>query len=141
MPLDKQKRKDKPWGSYPSQTKQKRREWAQQYYATERGKQYLKKYYEENRLRMKNRNLLKAYGITLKEKNEMMLAQDNKCSICRVRFTDCKSCNTAAHVDHCHTTGKVRSILCCKCNKGLGIFNDSVSEFLSAARYLYKHKH
>lgn len=41
-------------------------------------------------------------------------------------------------VDHCHTTGQVRGVLCENCNKGLGLFKDSPERLLSAARYLLR---
>ena len=81
------------------------------------------------------------YGITLEEKEQMMLDQGNKCLICNIKFTDCFNCNTAPSVDHCHITGNIRGILCNRCNRGLGCYNDSISLHASAARYLYKHKH
>lgn len=42
-------------------------------------------------------------------------------------------------VDHCHVTGKIRGILCQKCNTGLGYFNEDVELFKSALRYLSEH--
>ena len=80
------------------------------------------------------------YGITLEEKEQMMLDQGNKCLICNIKFTDCFNCNTTPAVDHCHITGSIRGILCNKCNRGLGCYDDSISLHASAARYLYKHK-
>jgi len=41
-----------------------------------------------------------------------------------------------AHLDHCHTTGKIRGFLCQKCNHGLGLFNDSIQALKSAIEYL-----
>lgn len=43
-------------------------------------------------------------------------------------------------VDHCHTTGKVRGLLCDNCNKALGCFKDSISSLENAIRYLKEKK-
>ena len=39
-------------------------------------------------------------------------------------------------VDHCHTTNKVRGIICEKCNQTLGLMDDSVEFLIKAAQYL-----
>ena len=76
--------------------------------------------------------ILKNYGITLVEKKKMQDEQGNKCKICQKAFTsDCKS-----NVDHCHTSGKIRGLLCWKCNIGLGHFQDNPLVLIKAAEYL-----
>lgn len=75
-----------------------------------------------------------AYGITEKEYQSMLEVQKYKCPVC-----DCNLQFAVANVDHCHTSGKVRSILCNTCNTALGGFKDSVILLRSAINYLYKH--
>lgn len=56
-----------------------------------------------------------------------------KCDICQGDPTD--RWNTL-HIDHCHETGEFRGMLCGKCNKGLGLFNDHVETLQKAQEYL-----
>lgn len=72
------------------------------------------------------------YGITLEQFNEMLLAQNHACAICR-------GTNVDWHVDHDHATGKVRALLCQSCNFAIGFLKDSARIALSAAEYLTKH--
>jgi hypothetical protein len=44
------------------------------------------------------------------------------------------------HIDHCHTTGKVRGVLCDLCNKGLGQFKDNIETLEKAINYLKENK-
>ena len=51
----------------------------------------------------------------------------------------CDICGKAyvkADVDHCHTTGKFRGLLCGECNKGLGLFYDNIDTLNRAIKYL-----
>jgi hypothetical protein len=98
----------------------------------ENHKTICKTYYNEHLPERKNLYLKKTYGITLEDKNIMRDSQENKCLICKKEFVDDKS----AYVDHCHTTKKVRGLLCLLCNSGLGYFKDSIENMESAIHYL-----
>lgn len=65
----------------------------------------------------------------------MLAAQGNRCAICRADSPGHKDW----HVDHDHMTGKVRAILCCACNQGLGHFYDSPSALIESIVYLGRH--
>lgn len=80
-----------------------------------------------------NRNRL--YGITMAQYRDMLTEQGGVCAICRTNEWPGKG----PHVDHDHKTGKVRGILCHKCNLGLGKFNDDVALMREAIKYLELH--
>ena len=79
------------------------------------------------------------FGIDTKDYNRMLLEQDSKCAICKNTSTGDKRSKNF-HVDHCHTTGKVRGLLCSACNKGLGLFTDSRDKLENAIKYLDTHR-
>lgn len=41
-------------------------------------------------------------------------------------------------LDHCHSTGKIRGMLCNSCNTGLGMFQDDTQRLTNAVEYLKK---
>jgi hypothetical protein len=57
--------------------------------------------------------------------------QGNRCAICRDQFTGYGFC-----VDHCHSAGHVRGLLCNGCNSAIGMLENSARNALSAAEYL-----
>ena len=72
------------------------------------------------------------YGISSEDYDAMLEEQDNKCKICLGEFND----QTVTNIDHCHTTNKVRGILCPHCNRGLGQFKDNIKLLTKAINYL-----
>lgn len=87
----------------------------------------------------KNSKLKKAYGITLDQYNEMLNKQDGKCMICLVDNNSFyKKKPRAFAVDHCHTTGKIRGLLCNDCNVGIGLLKDNIDLLNNAIKYLNK---
>lgn len=83
------------------------------------------------KLNVKNRNL-KQYGITVEQYNNMHAEQDGKCAICNNPSAN----NRLLGLDHCHTTGQIRKLLCMECNTGLGKFKDSRPLLQKALNYL-----
>ena len=87
---------------------------------------YYKKYWKDNPIkketsRMKNRRtmLMKQYSITPAQWNKMFKRQKGICPICikPIQGYNNKQGKAAANVDHDHKTGRVRGLLCWKCNK------------------------
>lgn len=75
------------------------------------------------------------YGMDYSDFLAMLKSQGNACRICKVVFDEM----TTPHVDHNHTTGKVQSLLCRRCNLGLGNFKESPELLVRAAEYLKYH--
>lgn len=81
------------------------------------------------------------YGITLTQYNHLLHAQDNKCAICctpHQEMPNKKWARARLSVDHDHVTGKVRGLLCSKCNCGLGLLGDTEARLKTALDYLGK---
>lgn len=83
---------------------------------------------------VKNSRLLKKYGITIEEWKVMLEAQNYQCKICGWPFGQAMG---DKHTDHNHKTGKIRGILCSKCNTALGLFEDNVNIMASAIEYIH----
>jgi len=62
-----------------------------------------------------------------------MKVQNDECEICRTRLPKLV-------IDHDHTSGLVRGLLCSGCNSGLGFFRDSLFTVVQAAKYLRRYK-
>jgi len=74
------------------------------------------------------------YGITQEGYEALLSNQGNVCAICG---TDTPGgMHDTWHIDHDHTAGKVRGLLCWLCNSGLGKFKDSARQLRKAACYL-----
>lgn len=76
-------------------------------------------------------NLKSKYGLTPADYEQMLGEQDGRCKICSE-----KPGKRILVVDHNHSTKKVRSLLCHRCNAGLGMFKDSLGLLLKATAYL-----
>lgn len=81
------------------------------------------------------------YSIEGYKIHQMLERQNGLCAICddpiSLRAEDNERRRTAK-VDHCHDTGKVRGLLCGKCNSGLGMFRDNTEHLDRAITYLIK---
>lgn len=86
--------------------------------------------------RIRNHTLVKSYGITLEEYNQLKQQQNYKCAICGKNERDVPK---GLVVDHDHITGRVRELLCGSCNLGLGHFKDDAALLIKSIEYLSKH--
>lgn len=112
------------------ESREKRRAYARQYRARKMA---------EDPFFHKNWALKRSYGITADQYKEMLSSQNGVCVICKCREMSIAPTSKKyrhLHVDHCHTTGKIRGLLCSQCNTGLGSFKDSIENLKSAIRYL-----
>lgn len=73
------------------------------------------------------------FNITIVEYNEMLAKQNHRCFLCERHRSELP---IRLSVDHCHTTGKIRGLLCGNCNRGLGCFKDNSNVLLKAAKYV-----
>ena len=80
-----------------------------------------------------HRRRLKRYGLSEDAYADLLTQQNNRCAICSTPLVTGRHC----HVDHCHTTGKVRGLLCSHCNLMLGHAKDSVEILQKAIKYLH----
>jgi hypothetical protein len=100
------------------------------------GQEYQRRYVKSRRgkeVRLRY-HLQHTYGISLDKYNRLCEKQHNRCAICfRAHPGHKRLC-----VDHSHTTGKVRGLLCHNCNLMLGVYNDSILVLQAVIRYLEK---
>ncbi len=81
------------------------------------------------------------YGISLEDRDAMLERQGGKCATCAraIHFSRTTKENKA-HVDHCHVTGKIRGVLCNRCNAALGLLGDSADTLRAAIDYLERNR-
>lgn len=91
---------------------------------------------EEIRRQRHRIQVIKSYGITEDEFNQMLLKQDNKCAICGTSDWG----RPSPSIDHNHKTGKVRALLCNRCNRVLGLTEDSPELISKMLEYLKEYE-
>lgn len=89
---------------------------------------YIDKHYKRN------------YGVGYRWVIAKLEEQEWKCGVCKsFGFKMREDHISGLNLDHCHTTGKVRALLCHNCNRGLGLFQDNPEYLRSAANYIEVH--
>jgi hypothetical protein len=84
---------------------------------------YRRKSYKTSRRKAK-------YGLPKGGFELLVELQQGRCAICQGQF------DLRLRVDHCHSTGRIRGLLCANCNSGIGLLQESPEIFAAAARYL-----
>ncbi len=120
----------------------------------EKQKEYQKRYRENNREKKRQSgrdwyrkqglekkrelSLKKWYGIGLDEYSILLEQQNNVCAICgqNRNYKHKGGTEWSLSVDHNHDTGKIRGLLCSKCNTGLGMFDDNIELLINAVIYM-----
>lgn len=98
-------------------------------YYTKVGKQKKLESYPERRRRI----LKSRYGITPERFNELFENQHGRCAICKETY------HTTLHIDHNHSNGQIRGLLCNNCNRGLGHFKENPEYLKNAIEYISGH--
>ena len=102
-----------------------------------------RKYYAENTAKiavvMARRHYIRLYGITIADRDAMLVAQGNVCAACGSPDHGNKLPGWGWSTDHNHITGIVRGILCCPCNLTLGNAREDTKRLRLLALYLERH--
>ena len=147
---ERKKRRKESWKRYYNANKKKLNDLTKQYREDnlEAYKEYNKNYNKDNkevkkqhyidnkehyRISHKAWNFKNKYGITIEEYQIIFDKQEGKCNICGHHQNEFKR---ALCVDHDHVTGRIRGLLCDKCNRNLGGFNDDINMLLKAIEHL-----
>lgn len=115
-----------------------KKQYAKQYYLNnkERTKIKQKEYNKNNKGLSKKRSrkhTVKKYGLTLEQYNNLLNSQNQRCSICGRHQDELKQ---SLAVDHDHVSGKVRGLLCVRCNRAIGMLEDDIKLLKQAINYL-----
>jgi hypothetical protein len=114
---------------YAQKQRQNHAEWVKKNLA--KSKEYHRQYNQKIAPEKKRDSQLKRnYGISLLEYQKLFKKQNGKCAICSKRS------DKTLHVDHDHKTGRIRGLLCFRCNYGLGYFKDNLKQFKQIVKYL-----
>lgn len=96
----------------------------------------MRKYRADHPDYFKHYDRKRLYNIDAETFTAMLDQQEHRCAICRA---DAPSKAGTFHVDHDHTTGKIRGLLCHNCNVGLGNFRSSKVFLTAAIEYLLRY--
>lgn len=103
----------------------------------ERSRQWREANRESQAAKKRARNT-RALGVEPEEYQRMLASQGGVCAICRQPERHPRK--TRLSIDHCHSAGKVRGLLCSECNTGIGKFKDTPDLLVAAATYLLTNK-
>ncbi len=87
------------------------------------------RYAVRNKEKIRIKHIIRKYGISAEKYEQMISSQNGCCALCSEKAE-------SLVIDHNHKTGKVRALLCHKCNLGLGQFRESPETLIKAIQYL-----
>ena len=108
------------------------RKYGRDYYAMNReekiayGKKWVKENPEKYKRSYRASRLKRKYGLTIEQYEAIVESQDGKCLACH-KVPSGKAHSSRLHLDHCHTTGRLRGMLCYQCNLALGLVRDDIT--------------
>jgi hypothetical protein len=120
----------------PEKVRESNRKQRQKPGAKERNYAKTVEWRKANADKVRKQQIRHKYGLSGDQFDAMLQAQNWCCAICgtQLRFG-----LGGLTVDHCHTTGRVRGILCTQCNTGVGMFRENPATFTRALAYLEAH--
>jgi hypothetical protein len=118
--------------------KAERREW----YLKPSSKEYMAAYGRLSRSKDYRRDyaLKRKFGISLADYDRMHAEQDGRCANPGCRTDRPGKTRPRFDVDHDHSTGKVRGLLCVSCNLAIGLLGEDLQRLLGAIAYLESHR-
>lgn len=103
----------------------------------ERSREINRKWFAAEPGRMREHNLRRNYGIGTLDYEKIFQKQKGKCFLCKVPHEETFK---GLFVDHCHDSGKIRGLLCRKCNTGIGLLGDNAKSLRKVLKYLEREK-
>lgn len=104
-------------------------------------KEAYRKYHREYGLKHRDRITARRHGLTHKEYLELVTKQHGVCAICLKPESTVHGNSKKVQplsIDHIHASGKVRGLLCSKCNTAVGLLDDSIERAQALIQYLEK---
>ncbi len=116
----------------PEPAKARARQWSRD--NPERVAERVRRYRASGRRKQNDRRsyLKRNYGISVEQYDALLAAQGGVCALCEKPPRS----DIALHVDHDHATGRIRGLLCFRCNNALGDLGDDPDRMVAAAVYL-----
>lgn len=91
-------------------------------------------YREKKRVSDRAGYLRRKYGLSVSDYEFLAASQGGVCAVCG------KADQSGLHIDHAHDSRRIRGLLCGKCNKAIGLFDERPELFAEAARYLERNQ-
>lgn len=85
----------------------------------------------------RNTYYIKQYGLSLEHIETVLTIQEYCCELCKSRLDlDNTRSGLGLAVDHCHTSGIVRGLICNNCNRALGMIKENIQTLENMIKYL-----